>query len=92
MGPFYWQQKFNFLRVFNDWEMNQIANLLCTLQKVKVNTEPDSISAREAYSLLSPRTDSVFPAKGVWISNPPPKSVFFTWEAVWGECFDSGQA
>ena len=36
--------KFNFLRAFNDWALDQIANLLYTLQKVKVNTKQDRIS------------------------------------------------
>ena len=44
----------------------------------------DRFSIREAYSLLSPMIGSVFPAKGVWISNSPKKSVFFTWEAILG--------
>ena len=42
MGNGSW--KFNFLRAFNDWETDQIANLFYTLQKVKVNTESDRIS------------------------------------------------
>ena len=45
----------------------------------------DRFSIMEAYSLLSPITVSAYLAKGVWISHSPPKSVFFTWEAVRGK-------
>ena len=43
----------------------------------------DRFAVREAYMVLSPRTNSVFLAKCIWMSCIPSKSVFFAWEAAW---------
>ena len=71
--------KLNFLRVFNDWELDLVTNLLSTLQQQRVTSEPDGItwkgmggesfSVREAYRVQHSRTTTVhtvvFPAKGI---------------------------
>ena len=72
-----------------------VVNLLNALQKEKVTTEPDKISwtggkgdlfsVREASKVLQPRSDSVFPVEGVWVSLALTKMAFFAWETAWGK-------
>ena len=89
--------KLNFLRAFDIWELELVTNLLNVLQNVRVSSKLDrvpwkgggggggggGVSVWEAYRVMSPRTVSVFPAKGIWMSCTPSKLAFFAWEATW---------
>ena len=93
MGSNGW--KLNFLRAFNNWELDLVTNLLIsTLQQERVTSEldgiswkgmgGDSFSVREAYRVLHSRMASmytiVFPAQGIWVSYAPSKSAFYALE------------
>ena len=85
----------NYVRAFNDWEIDLVANLLHVLQKEKVSTALDRViwkgvadatfTVRNAYNLLVSSSISRFPVKQIWMASVPSKVSFFAWEAVWGK-------
>ena len=70
-------------------------NLHNVLQKERVTIETYKVSwegavdanfsVRNAYKVLTLRTNSLFPIKGVWVPSVPTKATFFfAWEVAWG--------
>lgn len=66
--------KLNFIRAFNDWEVELVANLLKVWEREKVSNEMDTVSwcgvsgggylGGKAYRVLQPGFDPLFPVKG----------------------------
>ncbi|RVW92430.1 hypothetical protein CK203_042701 [Vitis vinifera] len=86
----------NFLRDFNDWELDTVGDLLHMLRGHRPSLEEDSIlwrqgrngqfRVKEAYSLLTNSNDTGFPSSSIWVARVPTKVAFFAWEAMWGMC------
>ncbi|RVW22206.1 putative ribonuclease H protein [Vitis vinifera] len=87
----------NFLRDFNDWELDMVGDLLHALRGHRPSLEEDFVLWRrgrngqfrikEAYSLLANPNDTVFPSRCIWVDRVPTKVAFFAWEATWGKVF-----
>ena len=85
----------NFLRDFNDWELDMVGDLLHMLRGHRPSLEEDSVfwrqgrngqfRVKEAYSLLTNSNDTGFPSRSIWVGRVPTKVVFFAWEATWGK-------
>ncbi|RVW23465.1 putative ribonuclease H protein [Vitis vinifera] len=85
----------NFLRDFNDWELDLVGDFLHILRGYKPSLEEDSVlwrqgrsgqfRVKEAYSLLTKSDDTGFPSRSIWVARVPTKVVFFVWEATWGK-------
>ncbi|RVW53642.1 putative ribonuclease H protein [Vitis vinifera] len=85
----------NFLRDFNDWELDLVGDFLHILRGHKPSLEEDSIlwrqgrsgqfRVKEAYSLLAKSDDTGFPSRSIWVARVPTKVAFFAWEAMWGK-------
>ena len=87
----------NFLRDFNDWELDLVGDFLHILRGHKPSLEEDSVfwkggkngqfGVKNAYSLLISPIVFVFPKNGIWVDRVPTKLAFFAWEAAWGKVF-----
>ncbi|RVX21853.1 putative ribonuclease H protein [Vitis vinifera] len=85
----------NFLRDFNDWELDMVGDLLHVLRGHRPSLEEDSViwrqgrngqfRVKEAYSLLTNPNDTSFPSRCIWVARVPTKVAFFAWEATWGK-------
>ncbi|RVW70345.1 putative ribonuclease H protein [Vitis vinifera] len=85
----------NFLRDFNDWELDLVGDFLHILRGHKPSLEEDSVlwrkgrsgqfRVKEAYSLLAKYDDTGFPSRSIWVARMPTKVAFFSWEATWGK-------
>ncbi|KAJ9678521.1 hypothetical protein PVL29_020644 [Vitis rotundifolia] len=85
----------NFLRDFNDWELELVGDFLRILRGHKPSLEEDSVlwrkgkrgqfRVKEAYSLLARSDDTGFPSRSIWVARVPTKVAFFAWEATWGK-------
>ncbi|WJZ98950.1 hypothetical protein VitviT2T_017437 [Vitis vinifera] len=85
----------NFLRDFNDWELDTVGDLLHMLRGHKPSLEEDSVlwrhgrsgqfRVKEAYSLLTNSNGTGFPSRSIWVARVPTKVAFFAWEATWGK-------
>ena len=83
----------NFLRDFNDWELDIVGDLLHVLRGHRPSLEEDLVlwrrgrngqfKVKEAYSLLANPNDTVFPSRSIWVDRVPTKVAFFAWEATW---------
>ena len=85
-----------FVRPFNDWEMEEIQNLLQTLQEKRILlNQNDLMLMREAkdgcfsvklfYKVLFGSNSIFFPHQLIWSTWVPTKMSFFAWEASWGK-------
>ncbi|RVW81853.1 putative mitochondrial protein [Vitis vinifera] len=82
-------------RDFNDWELDQIGDMLNLLKDFRISPEEDSVrwkregngvfGAKGAYKMLSGSSVGVFPNRGIWMDKVPTKVSFFAWEASWGK-------
>ena len=82
----------NFVRAFNDCEIDLVANLHYVLQNERASNELDkvnkkgaadaSFTVRNDYNLLVPGSASMFPVKNIWVPSVPSKIAFFAWEAA----------
>ncbi|KAJ9704891.1 hypothetical protein PVL29_003103 [Vitis rotundifolia] len=85
----------NFLRDFNDWEVDLVGNLLHILRGYRPSLEEDMVKwkgernglfkIKEAYRLLANHNSTNFPSRHVWMDRVPTKVAFFVWEATWGK-------
>ena len=77
----------NFLRDFNDWELDLVGDFLHILRGCKPSLEEDSVlwrqgrsgqfRVKEAFSLLTKSDDTCFPSRSIWVARVPTKVVFF---------------
>ncbi|WJZ83602.1 hypothetical protein VitviT2T_003270 [Vitis vinifera] len=82
-------------RDLNDWEMEQIGDMLNLLKDFRTSLEEDSVrwkwegngvyGAKGAYKILSGSSAEVFPYRRIWMDKVPTKVSFFAWEASWGK-------
>ncbi|RVX14665.1 Transposon TX1 uncharacterized 149 kDa protein [Vitis vinifera] len=82
-------------RDLNDWEMEQIGDMLNLLKDFRTSLEEDSVrwkwegngvyGAKGAYKILSGSSAGVFPYRRIWMDKVPTKVSFFAWEASWGK-------
>ena len=82
-------------RDLNDWEMEQIGDMLNLLKDFRTSLEEDSVrwkwegngvyGAKGAYKTLSGSSAGVFPYRRIWMDKVPTKVSFFAWEASWGK-------
>ncbi|RVX21568.1 hypothetical protein CK203_002086 [Vitis vinifera] len=82
-------------RDFNDWELEQIGNMLNLLKDFRTSTEEDAVrwkresngvfGAKGAYKMLFGSSACVFPNRRIWMDKVPTKVSFFAWEASWGK-------
>ncbi|RVX17977.1 LINE-1 reverse transcriptase-like [Vitis vinifera] len=82
-------------RDFNDWELDQIGDMLNLLKDFRTSPEEDSVrwkregngvfGAKGAYKMLSGSSACAFPNKRIWMDKVPTKVSFFAWEASWGK-------
>ena len=82
-------------RDFNDWELEQIGNMLNLLKDFRTSTEEDAVrwkresngvfGAKGAYKILVGSSACVFPNRRIWMDKVPTKVSFFAWEASWGK-------
>uniref|UniRef100_A0A2N9GQ47 Reverse transcriptase domain-containing protein n=1 Tax=Fagus sylvatica TaxID=28930 RepID=A0A2N9GQ47_FAGSY len=88
-----------FVRDFNDWEVDLVAEFFHFLHSHKVPTAdttlaPDGLrwkickdgvfTSRSFYSALINRRGVSFPWKSIWRVKAPPRVAFFIWTAAWG--------
>ena len=85
-----------FLRLFNDWEMDEVERFLLFLQNRKIRpfqedylilkeTMPNGFSIRLMYRKLMHFLPTDFPWRFIWNPIVPLKLGFFAWEASWGK-------
>ena len=85
-----------FVRPFNDWEVEEIQNLLQAIQDKRIlPSQDDLMLMREAgdgrfsmkflYKVLVASNSIVFPHQLIWSNWVPTKVGFFAWEASWGK-------
>ncbi|RVW59538.1 putative dolichyl pyrophosphate Man9GlcNAc2 alpha-1,3-glucosyltransferase [Vitis vinifera] len=82
-------------RDFNDWELEQIGNMLNLLKDFRTSTEEDAVrwkresngvfGAKGAYKMLVGSSACVFPNRRIWMNKVPTKVSFLAWEASWGK-------
>ncbi|RVW60548.1 hypothetical protein CK203_061456 [Vitis vinifera] len=82
-------------RDFNDWEMDQIGEMLNLLKDIRISSEEDAVRWKRegngvfwgqgAYKSLSGYSTGVFPNRRIWMDKVPTKVSFFAWEASWGK-------
>ncbi|KAJ9707979.1 hypothetical protein PVL29_000172 [Vitis rotundifolia] len=85
----------SFARDFNDWELDQVRDLLHLVRDFRTSSEEDSViwkgeshgryGVKDVYNLLSGPSDCVFPNRCIWMDKVPTKASFFAWEATWGK-------
>ena len=83
------------VRDFNDWEMDQIGDMLNLLKDFRISPEEDSVrwkwegngvfGAKGAYKRLCGSSAGVFPNRRIWLDKVPTKVFFFAWAASWGK-------
>uniref|UniRef100_A0A2N9I5R6 Reverse transcriptase domain-containing protein n=1 Tax=Fagus sylvatica TaxID=28930 RepID=A0A2N9I5R6_FAGSY len=88
-----------FVRDFNDWEVDVVAEFFQFLHSYKVpivapNMAPDGLrwklckdgafTSRSFYYALIDRRGVSFPWKSIWRVKVPPRVAFFVWTATWG--------
>ncbi|RVW37284.1 hypothetical protein CK203_088142 [Vitis vinifera] len=76
---------------FNDWEINEMENLLLCLSGKRVIADEDRVrwveskddifSVKSLYKALELDSTRCFPMKIIWNSSAQPKVSFFVWEA-----------
>ena len=85
-----------FTRSFNDWEVDEVENLLLWLGGKIVNMDEEDrvlrmpmksgkFSVKSLYKALELESSVYFPIKIIWNSCVQPKVSFFAWEASWGK-------
>ena len=79
MGPKFWSRRLesNFLRDFNDWELDMVGDLIHVLRGHRPSLEKDSVfwkggrngqfKIKEVYSLLVNPNDTAFPSWCIWV-------------------------
>ncbi|RVW99250.1 hypothetical protein CK203_030728 [Vitis vinifera] len=82
-------------RDLNDWEIDQIGEMLNLLKDFRISQEEDSVrwkregngvfGAKGAYRSLSGYSVGAFPNRRIWMDRVPTKVSFFAWEAAWGK-------
>ncbi|RVW52237.1 LINE-1 reverse transcriptase-like [Vitis vinifera] len=82
-------------RDFNDWEIDQIGEMLNLMKDFRISQEEDSVrwkregngvfGAKGAYRSLSGHSVGAFPNRRIWMDRVPTKVSFFAWEAAWGK-------
>ncbi|RVW66281.1 putative ribonuclease H protein [Vitis vinifera] len=82
-------------RDLNDWEIDQIGEMLNILKDFRISQEEDSVrwkregngvfGAKGAYRSLSGYSVGAFPNRRIWMDRVPTKVSFFAWEAAWGK-------
>ena len=82
-------------RDFNDWELDQIGDMLNLLRDFRTSPEEDSVrwkregngvfGAKGAYKMLIGSSACAFPNRRIWMDKVPTKVSFFAWEASWGK-------
>ncbi|RVW34158.1 hypothetical protein CK203_092842 [Vitis vinifera] len=82
-------------RDFNDWELDQIGDMLNLLRDFRTSLKEDSVrwkredngvfGAKGAYKMLIGSSAYAFPNRRIWMDKVPTKVSFFAWEASWGE-------
>ncbi|RVX14343.1 Pyruvate kinase isozyme G, chloroplastic [Vitis vinifera] len=82
-------------RDFNDWEIDQIGEMLNLLKDFRISQEEDSVrwkregngvfGAKGAYRSLCDYSVGAFPNRRIWMDRVPTKVSFFAWEAAWGK-------
>ncbi|RVX12477.1 hypothetical protein CK203_011494 [Vitis vinifera] len=85
----------NFLRDFNDWELDMVGDLPHVLRGHRPSLEEDSViwrrrkngqfRVKEAYSLLAILMIPTFLQDVFGVARVPTKVAFFAWEATWGK-------
>jgi exonuclease III len=88
-----------FVRDFNDWEVDVVAEFFQFLHSYKIpivapNMAPDGLrwklckdgafTSRSFYYALIDRRGVSFPWKSIWRVKVPPRVAFFVWTATWG--------
>ena len=85
-----------FIRLFNDWELEDVLRFLFCLRDKKVNVGLEDtvrwegsrnvFTVKSLYKMLEQMPPPVlFPWKFIWRNCAQPKLCFFAWEAVWGK-------
>ncbi|RVW40081.1 putative ribonuclease H protein [Vitis vinifera] len=82
-------------RDLNDWEIDQIGEMLNLLKDFRISQEEDSVRmeagrqrrfwGQGAYRSLSGYSVGAFPNRRIWMDRVPTKVSFFAWEAAWGK-------
>ena len=81
----------SFARDFNDWELDQIGDMLNLLRDFRTSPEEDSVSwkgegndafgVKGAYKMLIGSSVCAFPNRRIWMDKVPTTVSFFAWEA-----------
>ena len=85
-----------FLRVFNDWEVEEAASFMERLHHNRViedvedmvswtETKSGKFSVKSLYLALEAGCLTRFPSGLIWNENVQPKISCFAWEATWGK-------
>ncbi|RVW30212.1 putative ribonuclease H protein [Vitis vinifera] len=90
----------NFLRDFNDWELELVGDFLQILRGHKPSWEENSVlwrkgrsgqfRVKEVYNLLARADDTGFPSRSIWVTRVPTKVCFFCVGGDVGEDPDFG--
>ncbi|RVX17539.1 hypothetical protein CK203_003885 [Vitis vinifera] len=82
-------------RDFNDWELDQVGDMLNLLRDFRTSPEEDSVRwkregngvfrVKGAYKMLIGSSACAFPNRRIWMDKVPTKVSFFAWEASWGK-------
>ncbi|KAJ9691389.1 hypothetical protein PVL29_013542 [Vitis rotundifolia] len=93
LGQGGWNIRFS--RDFNDWELDQIRDLLNMLRDFRTSSEEDLViwkggghdifGVKDAYNMLVGSIACAFPNRCIWVDKVPTKVSFFAWEATWGK-------
>ena len=87
------------LRVFNDWDLEQVYSLINYVHSQRIQTDRKDrlvwkafktgiFSVKSLYGILEDSREEQFPRKLIWDPCIPTKAGFFAWEVWWGEGFD----
>jgi hypothetical protein len=94
-----WEWNVTFVRDFNDWEVDVVAEFFQFLHSHMVpmaapNVAPDGLrwkpcknevfASRSFYYALIDRQGVRFPWKSIWRIKAPPRVTFFVWTTTWG--------
>ena len=85
-----------FTRPFDDWELDEVENLLGRLcgegvlldkeDRVRwLESKDDNFLVKSLYKVLESNSSVCFPMKIIWNSCVKQKIIFFSWEASWGK-------
>ena len=92
----------HFTRPFNDWELDEVENMLRRLCGERVllyeedgvrwvESNDGSFSVKSLYKVLELDSSVCFPMKIIWNSWVHPKISFFAWDASWGKALTLDQ-